>query len=164
MNHFLSYRSSHLKINFHHLHHRSFALLYKVDIVWDTNSTFQIHVVLQSLTNSFSSCIYNGCKLHFHINVASRAPADSVVRNTIIYAAVIFVYGVDLQNISTIYGVSVRQNHIIISSPRNGRRWKATGVALQLDGQSFDGDYSPRRIIKYDRWTSYLKLYFGSDL
>lgn len=58
--------------------------------------TFQIHVVLQGLTQSRSWHCDHWSEFNFQINIPTIAFADTIVGNAIICATIFFAYGVDL--------------------------------------------------------------------
>lgn len=63
--------------------------------------TLQIHIVLQSLTESWPRSCDHWREFNLHVNVTSGAASNAVLSDAIIRSAILFPYGRDFQRVAT---------------------------------------------------------------
>lgn len=64
------------------------------------NVAFQVHIVLQSLSKTWSRCCDNWCKFDFNVYVTAGSTSNSILGNAVISSTVFLVNGCDLQYVT----------------------------------------------------------------
>lgn len=150
--------------------------------------TFQVHVVLQSLSETWFRHAYDRSEFYLHRDITPGAATHAVFGHAIVSAAVFFRYARNFQNVSpgniTIFTIIIvtlvlgnrfrvslppvpvnrsarGQNRVVFTSPRNPRAGETAGVAFQFHWLPFVHDQRSGRVVGDDRRATHFQLHFG---